>query len=221
MMRILLIEDDYDLAEITAKNLERQGFVVDVVNEGKVGIQQFEELHVYDIVVVDLGLPDIDGTEVLRSIKKNNQSIPVVALTGKDKEDERIKGIEIGFDDYVTKPFSNRELVARIRVLNRSRIKDESTSFSFGFIHLDPNSRNVYVKGDLVKFSSHEYNILLYLLDQYPKLVTLECILRNVWDRNMDKTIDKARVFTTISRVRKKLLPHHTIIRKDYGYTIK
>lgn len=198
-----MTEDDTELAQITALNLKKYGFAVDVAFSGKEAIDLLEGDGQYDVVVLDLGLPDIDGTEVLDELRSIYADIPVLALTCRDAEEDRIKGIKIGFDDYMTKPFSHHELAARLRVLSRSRPRQPTKIIKVGPLQINPQAQVTLVKGKAVKLSLNEFRLLHDLIQKKGRLVTIEELLESIWDRNSNSS--KAKVVTTISRLRKKI----------------
>lgn len=202
-MRILLVEDDQDLAEVTAQNLRQHGFVADTVGLGSAALDLIAEGVSFDALVLDLKLPDADGLDLLPDLKKAAPQTPVLALTARDSEEDRILGLERGFDDYLTKPFSHRELAARLRVLCRSRGQRLGKKLQVGVLKIDSESHEVWVRRIPVKLTLNEYRILLLLAKSAGRVVTLRELLDSVWDMNADS--DKARLLTTISRLRGKL----------------
>lgn len=207
-MRILLVEDDEELAHITALNLKRLGLVVDVAFSGEEALDFLEEnkgydVKGYDVVVLDLVLPDIEGTKLLKEIKSEFANIPALALTAKNAEEDRIRGIKIGFDDYLTKPFSYHELAARLRVLYRSQPNFNDEVIKIGSLQIKPASHTVFIKGNPIKLSLNEFRLLFLLAQQKGQMVSKKEILESVWDRNGLNT--NGKLMTTISRLRAKI----------------
>lgn len=219
-MRILLVEDDFELGKITTLNLKREGFTVDLVYLGRDAIRALEEDGEYDVIVLDLVLPDVEGTKVLEKIKSTYPKTPVLALTGKDQEDDRINGINIGFDDYLTKPFSCLELVARLRVLYRSISPFPEEILKIGPLSLHPKTQTAFKNESLISLTLSEFRLLEYLFKNKERFVSSEELSTTVWDRNGIN--GKAKVITAISRLRKKISDHYKKIIKTVngGYLL-
>lgn len=219
-MRILLTEDDLELAEITTQNLKKQGFAVDTVYSGEETLDLLEDNGEYDAVVLDLNLPDINGLDLLKDIKSKLPRTPVLALTCRDSEEERVSGLRAGFDDYLVKPFSHQELAARLRVLFRSRPPEPPGIIEVGHISLHPRSQTALVNNIPAGLTLNEFRLLLFLARNRGRKVTKEEILEAVWDRNANG--EKSKLETTISRLRKKIGDHEKKIIKtlESGYTI-
>lgn len=219
-MRVLLTEDDQELAEITALNLKKEGLTVDVAFSGEQALRLFEDQRDYDVVVLDLNLPDIDGLELLKNLKLAVPDLPVLALTARDGEEDRVRGIQKGFDDYLTKPFSCRELASRLRVLYRSLGRQSEETIQAEFLQIHLKSRQVLVKKRLVKLSLNEFRLLAYLVERKGQLILIEELLDSVWDRN--GTNGSAKVATTVSRLRAKIGDQRkrVIITGKGGYLI-
>lgn len=216
----MLTEDNLELAKTTALNLKELGFAVDVASSGEEALRLLENNEEYDVIVLDLILPDIDGTKLLDEIKSKAPSTPVLALTARDAEDNRIKGIQIGFDDYMTKPFSYHELAARMRVLYRSRHYRREKIIKIGSLQINPQNQTTLVNRAPVKLSLNEFRVLYYLARNRNKAVSAEELLTSVWDNNDYQ--GTAKVFTTISRLRAKLGDRQKNIIKTHkdGYII-
>lgn len=219
-MRILFIEDDKELAKITKLNLKKHGFAVDTAFSGEQTISLLEGNGEYDVIVLDLFLPDIDGTELLKEIKLMAPYIPVLALTARDAEEDRVNGLKIGFDDYMTKPFSHHELAARLRVLYRSRRHQAEKIIKVGPLQIYPQNQTAFIKGVPIKLTTNEFRLLHYLAKHRGKVVSMEELLASVWDRN--SSTGNAKVFTTISRLRNKIGDHRKkiIITCKDGYKV-
>lgn len=221
-MRVLLTEDDKELAEITALNLKKHGLAVDVAFSGEQALHLFEDQREYDVVVLDLSLPDIDGLELLKDFKSAVPNLPVLALTARDGEEDRVGGIQKGLDDYLTKPFSCRELISRLRVLYRSlgHQPEEAIQAGKGLIQILLKSRKVLVNGTPIKLSFNELRLLAYLAERKGQLVLIKELLDSIWD--MNGTNGSAKVVTTVSRLRAKIGDHRKriIITGKGGYLI-
>ncbi|GAC1430774.1 MAG: response regulator transcription factor [Terriglobales bacterium] len=208
MDRILVIDDDVELCSLVAEYLEPEGFEVEAVYDGKLGLEKaLSEEHL--IVVLDVMLPSMNGFDVLRQLRKASK-IPVLLLTARGEDVDRIVGLEIGADDYLPKPFNPRELVARIRaVLRRTKVADKQTKplvpeiIRVGDVELDPATRIVLQRGKPVELTSVEFSLLQALLLEAGRVVTREQLVDTVLGRKFspfDRSIDMH-----VSKVRKKL----------------
>jgi DNA-binding response OmpR family regulator len=202
-MRILLTEDNLELAQLTARNLSQQGFAVDLTSSGKETLQLLKDGEIFDVLVLDLNLPDIDGLKLLTQIKKVVPQTPVLALTCRDKEEEKVTGLQIGFDDYMTKPFSSYELAARLRVLSRLPQKNNQQNLTIGPLKIAPPTHKVSFQGKKIDLSLNEFRLLCTLAQNAGQKVSCQKLLESVWDMNTPG--DKAKLLTTISRLRSKL----------------
>ena len=220
-MRILLTEDDEELAALTAKNLKTHGFVVDVASTKEDTLRLFEENGEYDAVVLDLILPDGDGRELLDTLKSIAPTTPVLALTGRDSEADRVGGIMAGFDDYLTKPFSHHELAARVRVLCRSSPVLPDETLKIGPLKINPKNQSVTKRGKPIKLTLNEFRLLYHLVENRGRSVSTEELIGTVWDMNSLSEVGK--VFTTVSRLRKKIGDEKKSLIQNHkkGYLIK
>lgn len=218
MNKILLIEDEYAMAEGICDALEFHGFSVSHADSAEEG----EELlgkEGFDLILLDVMLPDRDGFEMLRAIRARGISIPVIILTARGEEVDRVVGLEMGADDYVTKPFSNRELLARIRAhLRRASNNQAPQEFSFGDIRVDFLSHKVYCRDEPVNLTSTEFAILKLLIQQRPNVISRDRILNEIWGYSFCP--DSRMVDTHILNIRKKLEsdPHNPdFIKTHHG----
>lgn len=202
MIHILLAEDEERLRKLVAKYLHMEGYTVHEAADGRQALELFESQDI-DLAILDVMMPWKDGFEVCSAIRKRSD-IPVLFLTARSDEEDRIKGFTQGADDYVTKPFSTRELVARVKaILKRSGMSSPSELASFGSVVIDSEARRVLVEGEEVNFSPKEYDLLLYLHDNKNRALSREQILDRVW--GYDYFGDDRVVDTVIKRLRKKL----------------
>lgn len=213
--RIAIIEDDEDIAFTTRVNLEREGYLVTTFNnghEGLLGVQQGG----FDFLILDLNLPDLDGFTICRELRRHTPTakLPILMLTARTSEADRIMGLELGADDYLVKPFSVRELLARISaILRRARGGESDTAvYDDGRLRIDGRTLRVYVEGDEVKLAKKELELLLMLVRNRPAVVSRDRILSEVWQvaddvetrtvdahiRNLRKKIGKDRITTVI-----------------------
>jgi DNA-binding response OmpR family regulator len=203
MDRVLIIDDDAELSELLSARMKDEGFEIEAVYEGNRGLERALSRE-HSLVVLDLMLPGMGGLEVLRRVREQSP-IPVLILTARGEDVDRIFGLEIGADDYLSKPFNPRELSARIRaILRRSvRLPAGSSPLIAGDIRLDPTSREAWVKGRLISFTSVEFSLLEMMMHRAGHIVTREELTEGVLGRKLgpfDRVID-----VHVSNIRKKL----------------
>ncbi len=221
--QILIVEDEADLASVVSFNLEQEGFRPLVVSTGQEALDRLGNGQPPDLVVLDLMLPDISGTEVCRRIRQGSQTrrIPVLMLTAKTDAIDRVVGFEVGADDYVTKPFSVRELVLRIRAILRrteAGTPPEPESLRFGILRLDFEGHRVWVEEQEVVLTALEFRLLKTLVQRRGRVQTREILLNHVWEMSGDVTT--RTVDTHVRRLRKKLGPASSYIEtlRGVGY---
>lgn len=222
-MKVFLIEDDEDIALVVQEALKREGFEV---THFKRALEFFShiEKEVPDLVVIDIMLPDFDGFRIARFLKNRPDfaDIPVIFLTAKVSEKDKLEGFGLGADDYITKPFSIKELVARVKaVLRRAKGKKDTKVFKFGGLEVDTERVKVTVEGKEIKLTPSEFSILRFLLENYGKPVSRERIIEEVWgfDRDStDRTVD-----VHIKHLRDKLGEYGRFIKtvRGFGYKIE
>ena len=202
-MRIFLAEDETAIAGFLKEGLEEEGFAVDVAMNGRTALEMvISNLNEYDIILLDWMLPGVSGIEICRSIRKENNSIPVIFLTAKDTVDDTVFGLEAGANDYLKKPFAFEELLARIRVLLRNKT-GEQTVFKTGNIVLDTEVHIVTRNGEKIDLTQKEFALLEYLLRNKGKVCRRSRIIEKIWDIHFDKDTSVIDVF--INALRKKL----------------
>lgn len=202
-MRILLIEDEASIANFIQDGLEEEGFAVDVADNGKKGLQMaLDNLEEYDILLLDWMLPGMSGIEICRAIRKQNQSLPIIFLTAKDTVDDAVFALETGANDFIRKPFSFEEMLARIRVLLRSK-KGEQTVFRYKNIEMNLDVHRVTKNGEPVELTQKEFALLEFLLRNKGKVCRRTRIIEKVWDINFDHSTAVIDVY--INFLRKKL----------------
>ena len=202
---ILLIEDEEDVLHLVRYNLTKSGFRVVSAGDGLAGLAMARE-HAPDAIVLDLMIPEMDGSAVCRELKSREATarIPVIMLTAKALEKDRVAGLELGADDYVTKPFSPRELVLRLQaVLRRSTASGPIDSSKFGPIDLDRARFEVTIDGETKRLSVIEFKLLVYFLERQCKVIDRRTLLREVWGYN--QVTDSRTVDTYLRRLRIKL----------------
>ncbi len=216
---VALIEDDADLAFTIRLNLEREGYAVtsfDNGQEGLLGVQHGS----FDFLILDLNLPDLDGFTICRELRRNSatSSIPILMLTARSSEQDRIMGLELGADDYLVKPFSVRELLARVAaILRRARgTEADSSVYDDGQLRIDGRTLRVYVEGEEVKLAKKELELLWMLVRNRPAVVSRDRILSEVWQ--MAEDVETRTVDAHIRNLRKKIGKERIRTVIGYGY---
>jgi len=216
--RILVIEDEPDIAEVLQYNLEKEGFAVEVARRGDIGFEALKR-EPADLVVLDLMLPGVDGLELTRMLKRDAATarLPIVMLTARGEELDRIVGIELGADDYISKPFSPREVVLRVKaVLRRRHPEEAATDFlEVGGIQLDVGGHQLRIKGHETPLTATEFRLLRLLMERGGRVQTRGQLLSDVWGYAED--IDSRTVDTHIRRLRRKLGPEADRIETVIG----
>ncbi|MDD5150029.1 MAG: response regulator transcription factor [Flavobacterium sp.] len=202
-MRILLVEDELAIASFLKEGLEEEGFAVDVAHNGRQGLEMaMDNGTEYDIILLDWMLPGISGIEICRSIRVENESVPIIFLTAKDTVDDTVFGLETGANDYLKKPFVFEELLARIRVLLRNKVGEQNI-FKSGNIEMNIDVHQVTKNGIPVQLTQKEFALLEYLLRNTGKVCRRTRIIEKVWDIHFDYDTSVIDVF--INGLRKKL----------------
>jgi two-component system OmpR family response regulator len=215
---ILVVDDEPNITELLATALSFEGFGVEVASTGAEALSKVRTLHP-DLVMLDIMLPDLDGTEVCRQLRNEGEEVPVVFLTARDSTEDKVGGLGLA-DDYVTKPFSLEELVARVRaVLRRTGPAGESSRLGFADLVMDIESHEVWRHGTLIELTATEFNLLRYLLENARRVIPKHEILDHVWDYTFSG--DPNIVETYISYLRKKVDDFdppliHTVRRVGY-----
>ena len=216
-MRILVVEDEPDLARAVKKTLEEEGYACDWAADGAGAL--FDATHVpYDAVVLDLMLPKVDGIEVLRRLRSRGITTPVLILTALDTLPEKVRGLDEGADDYLTKPFALEELLARVRALIRRSAAQPSPTIEIGDVRINTSSHRVERDGEAVELTAREYALLELLVFQRGALVTRTAIYDHLYDDESETLSNVVEVY--VARLRRKL--GHDLIqtRRGEGYMI-
>jgi DNA-binding response OmpR family regulator len=209
MMKLLIIEDDITLANSIGDYL-REDFDVDFAYDGEEGLYEAEK-DIYDIILLDIMMPEMDGYEVLDSLRKEGISTPVIFMTAKDSVDDKIKGLRLGADDYVVKPFFREELLARIEaVLRRSGRWTDIASIKYKDLTLERKTKRVFLREKEIFLQGKQYDLLEYLLSNKDTILTKEQIFDRIWGFDSETMVSVVEVY--ISNLRKTL--------KNYGYTL-
>ncbi|WP_296579857.1 response regulator transcription factor [Phreatobacter sp.] len=201
-MRLLVVEDDPDLNRQITTALSDAGYVVDRAFDGEEGYY-LGDSEPYDAVVLDIGLPKMDGISVLEQWRRSGRIMPVLILTARDRWSDKVQGFDAGADDYVAKPFHMEEVLARLRALLRRVAGQATNDFHCGPVRLDARAGRVTVDGNPVKLTSHEYRLLAYLMHQQGKVVSRTELVEHIYDQDFDRDSNTIEVF--IGRLRKKL----------------
>lgn len=207
MQKILIVDDEENIRKVIREYLEFEGFLCFEASNGEEAIKMCKE-NSYDLIVLDIMMPKIDGFTVAKEIRKK-QSVPIIMLSARSEEYDKLYGFDVGIDDYVTKPFSPKELVARIKAnLKRNTIMNEEISY-LG-LKIDTLGHNVYVDNQKINLTNKEYELLLYLIKNKNIVLTREQILNNVW--NMDYLGEERTIDTHIKTLRSLLGKYKTLI---------
>ena len=216
-MRILVVEDDTNLNRQIKDALIEGGYAVDVAFDGEEG-HYLGDTEPYDAVVLDIGLPQMDGLSVLEEWRRAGKTMPVLLLTARDRWSDKVQGIDAGADDYVAKPFHMEELLARLRALVRRAAGHASNEIVAGPVRLDVKAGKVTVDGQAIKLTSHELRLLSYLMHHKGKVVSRTELTEHLYDQDFDRDSNTIEVF--VGRLRKKLPEEviHTV--RGLGYQI-
>jgi two-component system OmpR family response regulator len=216
-MRLLVVEDDPDLNRQLVSALHDAGYVVDSATDGEEG-HFLGDTEPYDAVVLDLGLPILDGVSVLEKWRRSGRKMPVLILTARDRWSDKVAGFDAGADDYVAKPFHMEEVLARVRALLRRSAGHATSELTCGPVSLDTKSARVIVNGSAVKLTSLEFRLLAYLMHHKGKVVSRTELVEHLYDQDFDRDSNTVEVF--IGRLRKKLGVDvlHTI--RGMGYCV-
>ena len=221
-MKVIIIEDERDLAELLAFNLEKEGWQTVVALDGKSGLERVTA-ELPDLVILDLMLPELSGIEVCRHLRKQEKTaaIPVIMVTAKGEEIDRVVGFEVGADDYLVKPFSTRELLLRIKALLRRATSpgQEEKLLSRGVLTIDTDRHRVTVKGEEINLTSTEFKLLQVMAERLGRMQSRDQLLRDVW--GYSSNADTRTVDTHITRLRNKLGDAGDMIRTIRGYGYK
>jgi two-component system OmpR family response regulator len=201
-VRLLVVEDDKDLNRQIANALENAGYAVDKAFDGEEGLY-LGETEPYDAVILDLGLPKVDGVAVLQGWRRAAKTMPVLILTARDRWSDKVAGFDAGADDYVVKPFHIEELLARVRALLRRAAGHATSELICGPVRLDTRASRVVVDGNPVKLTSHEYRLLAYLMHHQGRVVSRTELVEHLYDQDFDRDSNTIEVF--VGRLRKKL----------------
>ncbi|MDO9126594.1 response regulator transcription factor [Parvibaculum sp.] len=201
-MRLLVVEDDPDLNRQLVSALEEAGYVVDSAKDGEEG-HYLGDTEPYDAVVLDLGLPEMDGVTVLEKWRRDGRLMPVLILTARDRWSDKVAGFDAGADDYVAKPFFMEEVLARLRALLRRSTGHASSELECGPVRVDTRSSRVTVNGRAIKLTSLEYRLLSYLMHHQGRVISRTELVEHLYDQDFDRDSNTIEVF--VGRLRRKL----------------
>ena len=202
-MRILIVEDEYSLADAVTAILKKEQYFVDAVYDGRDGLD-YALSDIYDLILLDIMLPKMNGLDVLKEIRKNNISTPVMLLTAKSEVDDKIKGLDCGADDYLTKPFNKGELLARVRALTRRKGEIPSNELTFGDIVLNQSTYELSCGTLSVKLGAKEFRIMQMLMFAPKNIISKDEFIEKIWGYDSEAEYNSIEVY--ISFLRKKLV---------------
>lgn len=229
MKKILVVDDEKPISDIVKFNLSKEGYEVFSAYDGEEALQKVEEIHP-DLILLDLMLPKIDGLEVAKEARKT-YDMPIIMVTAKDSEIDKVLGLEIGADDYVTKPFSNRELVARVKAnlrrggqVSKESEENNNSDLSVGELTIHPNAYMVTKRDEEIILTHREFELLHYLAKHLGQVMTREHLLQTVW--GYDYFGDVRTVDVTVRRLREKIEdkpshPSYLVTRRGVGYYLR
>jgi two-component system, OmpR family, response regulator VicR len=228
--KILVVDDEKPIADILQFNLKKEGYVVYCAYDGNEALQLVEEIQP-DLILLDIMLPLRDGMEVCREVRKKYE-MPIIMLTAKDSEIDKVLGLELGADDYVTKPFSTRELIARVKanlrrhqqILSQPDAENETNEIEIGSLVIHPDAYVVSKRGETIELTHREFELLFYLAKHIGQVMTREHLLQTVW--GYDYYGDVRTVDVTVRRLREKIedSPSHPtwiVTRRGVGYYLR
>jgi two-component system OmpR family response regulator len=216
-MRVLIVEDEPTLARQIRETLEASGYAVDQATDGEEG-HFLGSTESYDAIILDLGLPEMDGLTVLDKWRKGDMAVPVLVLTARDSWSDKVAGLDAGADDYLAKPFQMEELIARLRALIRRSAGHASSELEAGDVRLDARSGRVTLKGTPVRLTAQEYKLLAYLMHHKGKVVSRTELIEHIYDQDFDRDSNTIEVF--ITRIRKKLGADLIETIRGLGYSL-
>ena len=216
-MRILIVEDDQDLGQQLEDALKDAGYAVDRATDGEEG-HFLGDTEPYDAVILDLGLPLIDGVSVLQRWRSAKKDFPVLILTARDQWSEKVQGFDAGADDYLTKPFHTEELLARLRALVRRAAGHTTDIIEIGGLSVDNRSARAFVEGKPVKLTSHEFRLLSYMAMHKGRVISRTELVEHIYDQDFDRDSNTIEVF--VGRLRKKIGTDRIETVRGLGYRL-
>lgn len=219
-MRILIAEDDEVLSDGLCRSMRQSGYAVDCVKDGQAANSILSGEQPFDLVILDLGLPKIDGFGVLKGLREKNRQVPVIILTARDAEEDRVKGLDLGADDYMIKPFSLPELEARVRALIRRGQCGVNPTYVCGTLTFDSVGRRASINGETLDLTTRELSVLEALMSRIGWVISKEQLLERLYSYSEEASSNAIEVY--IHRLRKKIEPAGVTIRtiRGLGYII-
>lgn len=220
-MRILLVEDEEKVSRFIERGLVADRFAVDVAHDGSTGLDLAAAYH-YDLIILDLMLPGMSGTDVLRRIRRSNQHVPVLVLTARDAVADKVENFEAGADDYLTKPFAFAELLVRVKALLRRGPVSRASVLRVGDLELDRLTQHVRCSGRRIELTAKEYALLEYLMANAGRVLSRTMIIDHVWDQSFDGATNIVDVYVRHLRNKVSAASSQKLIRtvRGAGYTI-
>ena len=216
-MRLLVVEDDPDLNRQLVAALNDAGYAVDHALDGEEG-HFLGDTEPYDAVILDIGLPTMDGISVLEQWRRDQRTMPVLILTARDRWSDKVAGMDAGADDYVSKPFHMEEILARVRALLRRSAGHATSEIECGPIRLDTKTARVTFDGSAVKLTSHEFRLLSYLMHHRDRVVSRSELVEHLYEQDFDRDSNTIEVF--IGRLRKKIPADYIKTVRGLGYSL-
>jgi two-component system OmpR family response regulator len=216
-MRVLVVEDDRNLREQLTTALTDAGYTVDSADNGEDG-QFMGETEPYDIAILDLGLPKVDGLAILKAWRKANRNLPVLILSARDRWSEKVEGLDLGANDYLTKPFNMAELLARVRAHVRRQTDHKSAVLEVGDLRLNAATGQVTVNGTPVKLTAYQYKVLDYLMHHAGRIVSRSELTEKIYSQDHERDSNTIEVFIGI--LRRKIGSNRIITEKGLGYRL-
>jgi len=207
-MRILLVEDEKKVAEIIERGLKAERYAVDICHNGREG-WEMAAAYEYDIIILDLMLPEMSGTEILEKIRRKNQQVPILILTARDAMNDKVKNFELGADDYLTKPFAFAELLLRVKALLRRGPVNRSSILRVGDLEIDRLSQSVRRAGKKIDLTAKEYGLLEYLATNPGRVFSRTMIIEHVWDQSFQGLTNIVDVY--VRHLREKVDDAHPL----------
>lgn len=203
-MKILIVEDETQMLENMAKTLEAEAYIIESAANFKEASQRIG-VYEYDCILLDIGLPDGNGLELLKTIKNKGLEDGVIIVSAKDSLDDKLKGLDLGADDYLPKPFHMAELRARMKAVLRRRNFEGHTELQFGNVSINTSNRTLFIEKEEVELNRKEYDVLLYLASNKDRLVNKTALAEHVWGDNIDQADSFDFIYSQIKNLRKKL----------------
>jgi two-component system OmpR family response regulator len=216
-MRVLVVEDDRNLREQLATALGDAGYTVDTADNGEDG-QFMGETEPYDLAILDLGLPKVDGLSILKAWRKEGRTLPVLILSARDRWSEKVEGLDLGANDYLTKPFNMAELLARVRAHVRRQTDHKSAVLEVGDLRLNAATGQVTVNGSPVKLTAYQYKVLDYLMHHAGRIVSRTELTEKIYSQDHERDSNTIEVFVGI--LRRKIGSNRILTEKGLGYRL-